>query len=54
MNTGFDENETEFRVFVFSITFEVLANGDSLEDWILVISLYAMEAKIGKHDNIPS
>ena len=31
MDAGFDENEAEFGVFVFSVAFEMFADGDSLE-----------------------
>ena len=30
MDAGFDENEAEFRVLVFAITLEMLADGDGL------------------------
>lgn len=32
MDTRFDENQAEFRVFIFSVTFEVLSNSNSLTD----------------------
>lgn len=32
MNAGFDQNETELGVFVFSIALEVFAYGDGLSD----------------------
>lgn len=30
MDAGFDENEAEFRVLVFAVALEVLADGDGL------------------------
>lgn len=30
MNTGFDENQAEFRILVLAITLEMLANSNSL------------------------
>ena len=32
MNAGFDEDEAEFRVFVFPVGLEVLSHGDRLFD----------------------
>ena len=32
MNAGFDENEAEFGVLVFTVALEVLADGDGLID----------------------
>jgi hypothetical protein len=31
MDAGFDENKTEFRIFVFAIALEMLADSNSLE-----------------------
>jgi hypothetical protein len=39
VDTRLDENETELAVFVFSVALEVLSDGDSLEDVLLVFSL---------------
>jgi hypothetical protein len=32
VNTGLDENETEFRIAVFSVDFQVLSNRDGFFD----------------------
>ncbi len=32
MDSGFDQDEAEFAVFVFAVPLEVLADGDSLEE----------------------
>lgn len=35
VDSGFDKNEPELRVFVFSVAFKMLANSDSLVDDVL-------------------
>ena len=32
MNTGFDQDKAELGIFVFTVTLEVLPDGDSLTD----------------------
>jgi hypothetical protein len=44
VDTRLDQDETEFGVAVFAVTFQVLANGDSLLDEVVlykyIISYY--------------
>jgi hypothetical protein len=47
VNTGFDENETEFSVFVLAVALEMLADGDSL-----FISSARDSTKTGRETNL--
>jgi len=59
MDTGFDENETEFGVFVLAVSLEVLANRDSLLDkvpeilrdgWCKTVGLQDTENLVTRHE----